>query len=428
MRKHEPAATRARRKSKAQRGAGQGLARAVALAGSPAALATLLGVRSETVRRWVREGITPKGTAKLAELRERLKYAEQEEQGKRQTFDLLLKLAGERSIEHQRQALNEGKPYKWRAGDKPKGRAREGTRAGPRTSGYQWVKAIEKMLTESLIVEIAMWITGRRKRFQFWQASMVISEYSKRKFMNSGSNSLEAKNLLLQVPNVPESGDFLANEIVATKRSASLAEVRDTLVAKLEEAIEEGSLVYIHEVTVFNYRLRTEPERLAWEAGKRSLRKKRAKRRAKAKKSTARKSGAPRKTKVWPNPNPKKKTSKKSSKRSKALRTQATRQVTRPTKKPAVSRSKSASTRSRRTGSSWPPASAKKSARKTSVSRSAVTTSKKSTKKPKSSLQRPTSRKPATSKGRTTAKKTTKKTMRATTVKKTKKTTKRAKR
>ena len=376
------------------------LAAAIALAGNPSALATLLGVTPSTVRRWVARGITPGGTKLLEGLRERLRAQEDEEKNKRQTFDLLLKLAGERSIDHQKEARREGKDYKWKAGDKPTKRGREGVRAGPRTSGFQWVLRVEKMLTEGLIVEIAMWLSSKRRRFPLWQASMVVSEYSKRKFMNTGSNSLEAKNLLFQVAAVPESGDFLTNEIVATRRSESLADARDDLVAKMEEALEEGSLVYIHEVTLFNYRMRTEKERLAWESGKRMGRKRRAKRRKKQSAVSDRRSaGAGKKEKAWP----KTPTSKKSSKRSKPSASTATKskqskktRAKATSKKPAVSRSKSVSTRSRRTGLSLRQASEKLSVRKTSVSRSQVTTSKKFTKKPKSSSARSKSR--ATSK------------------------------
>jgi len=344
------------------------------------------------VRRWIASGITPGGTRLLGELRDRLKAQDSEERNKRQTFDLLLKLAGERSIEHQEQALKEGKPYKWNAGDKPTARAREGVRAGPRTSGFQWVKRVQKMLTEGLIVDIAVWMSSKRRRFPLWQAAMVVSEYSKRKFMNQGSNSLEAKNLLFQVPNVPESGDFLTNEVVATRRNESLSEVRDDLVAKLEDAIEEGSMVYIHEVTLFNYRMRTETERLAWESGKRMGRKRRAKRRRKPSKIQVVRR---KKVEVWPTTSKKKKTSKKSSKPSK-VSTKEKRRVKTPTKakskKSGESRSRNASTQSRHTGSSLPLASAKKSAPRTSGSRSRATTSKKSTKKLKSSLGRSKSR------------------------------------
>lgn len=345
------------------------LARAIALAGSPAALAALIGVRPATVRSWVKKGITPGGSRLLEQLRERLKLQEAEERGKRQTFDLLFKLAGER-------------------GDLRKGRSREGVRAGPRTSGYQWVMAVNEMASIFTIERIDAWIMSQRRRFPLFQAVAVATEYTKQKFKGY-------KTVMHQVPNVEESGDFAVEEQIATKRSTSLTEVRDELVSKLEDALEEGALVYIHEVTLFNYRMRTEEERMAWESGKRQARKKRAKRRAKKQSAVSDQPSAKKKAKkkTWPKTKtlvkpskPSKTTKTKMSKSTKATATGANLRISKKSKKEGASRSKSASTRSQPTRSNSKRANAKPSRPKTSSSRSTHTTSKKSTKKPRSSL------------------------------------------
>lgn len=368
------------------------LASALLQAGSAAALGRLLGVRAETVRGWQRRGLTTGARKLLAELKERQKLSAAEEKGKRQTFDLLFKLAGER-------------------GDLPKGRSKEGVRAGPRTSGYQWTLGVGLMLTRDLIARIDAWLTSKRRRFPFFQAVAVATEYTKQKF--KGYQTVVMK----QVPGVEEAGDFQVLEQIATRRDTRLAVVRDELIGKLEDALEEGALVFIHEVTLFNYRQRTEEERLAWEANKRALRKRRAKRRAKRAKA-APKASPEEKAQSWetkskPSASKKKPQASKTSsaKPSKAkVMTKATvkKATSRAPKKSSAagaSRSRSASTRSQTSPLSSKRASAKASVLKTSGRRSQPMTSKKSGKKQKSSLARSTpkskistAKKPPTSK------------------------------
>lgn len=363
MRKHDAASLKR----------GTSLAGAVAKAGSPAALARLLGVRPETVRSWQRSGITKGGQKLLAELSERQKLTRAEAKGKRQTFDLMFKLAGER-------------------GDLRRSRSKEGVRAGPRTSGYSYTRAIGEMLTHELIAEIDAWMLSRRRRFPFFQAVAVATEYTKQRFKGY-------KTVIRQVAGVEESGDFAVEEQIATRRSAKLSEVRGELTAKLEDAIEEGALVYIHEVTLHNYRLRTDEERLAWESGKRSLRRKKAKRKARKTPPSGGAGATPRvekePKKTWPKKKPKKaSTSKNSSvtsrkkpaeKPTKVTRKKSSVLLTKKSTKRGASPVKSASTRSRTTPSSSKRASVKVSRPKTFASRSPLTKSKKSTKKQKSS-------------------------------------------
>ena len=397
------------------------LAAAILRAGSAAALGRLLGVRAETVRGWQRRGLTPGARKLLGELKERQKLHAAEEKGKRQTFDLLFKLAGERG------------DYQ-----KIKARTREGLRTGPRTSGYHWTLGVNEMLTRELIRRIDAWLTSKRRRFSHFQAVAVATEYTKQTFKGY-------KVVMKPVADQAEAaGDFAVSEQIATRRDTKLSTVRDELIAKLEESLEEGALVYIHEVTLFNYRLRTEEERLAWERTKRNLRKRRAKRR-KSRRQAAPAQSSPlmaqdaktqgekvtRPTgqeKQWP-----KKTStiksKKPSKKTKNKQTPATirskaSQALKKSSKHGVLRSKSASTRSQTTRLSSKPASVKASRPKTSALRSQRTMSKKFGTKRKSSLARsiPKRTLAVTTKGRA---KTTKKTTKKTAKKTAKKTTRR---
>jgi len=335
------------------------LAGAVAKAGGASALARLLGVSPSTVRRWLLRGITPGGKKLLAILNERRKLMASEERTKRQTFDLLFKLAGER-------------------GELKRGRSREGTRAGPRTSGYQWVLAVNEMASIFTVEMIDAWMISHRRRFPFFQATAVTTEYTKQKFKGY-------KVVRKQVPDVEASGDFAIEEVIATSRSAKLSDVRAELTSKLEDALEEGALVYVHEVTLFNYRLRTEKERLAWEAGKRSSRKRRAKRRLTPEQKAKRAAKAAEKREAsWKS----KKTSKTSSKASKKSTRATQPKAKAPQKKTSAtgaSRARSASTRSQPTRLSSSQAKGKASARTTSGLRSLRTTSKKSSTKQKSS-------------------------------------------
>jgi hypothetical protein len=301
-----------------------------------------------------------------------------EERTKRKTFDLLFKLAGER-------------------GDLKRGRSREGTRAGPRTSGYQWVRAVGAMLTYDMIAEIDAWVVSKRRRFPFFQASALVTEYTKQKFKGY-------KVVMKQVPGEEASGDFAVEEVIATSRSAKLYDVRGQLAAKFEDALEEGALVYVHETTLFNYRLRSEEERLAWEAGKRSSRKRRAKRRltpeqkakraakaaekkAKAAEQRAAKAVKKKEKATWKitTTAPKSKTSLKASKESMQATPPKVKVPQKKTSAVGALRAKSVSTRSQTTRLNSSQAKGKASAQTTSGSLSPRTISKKSSKKQKSS-------------------------------------------
>lgn len=238
--------------------ASRDLQRAIARAGSAAGLARLLGVRPETVRGWVRRGITSRGKALLAGLGERRRAQAAAEKSRRQIFDELMKASGE-------------------VGLLPVARSKQGLRAGPRTSGYQWTQAVGKMLTQELIRELDAWLTSKRRHFPLFQAVVVASEYRKESFKGY-------KTVRSPLEGRAGAGDFAIEEQIATRRSTKLTEVRDELIGKLEDAIDEDSLMYVHAVTLFNYRLRTEEERKAWESGKRWNRKKKASRKQKTSK------------------------------------------------------------------------------------------------------------------------------------------------
>lgn len=342
------------------------LARAIGRAGSIAALARLLRVRPETVRRWQVSGVSAEGQKRLEALKAERAEGKRSELERRQIFDELFKLAGAGFTDPS------GREKKL-----PKVKTHEGVRSGPMTSGYKWLKHVGKMLTYPLIRELDAWMTSKRKRFPVWQAVVTVSEYRKEKFTGG------YKTVRAPLGGKAEAGDFAIEDQIPTPRSTSLAEVRDVIVGKLEAAIENSALVFVHGIALFNYRVRTEAERKAWES---SERRKRWKKKNKK-----------------PRPSSKTSTSKSSSGASKKA---AKKKPSKPVPKTRV---KSASSRSPSSRSTSKPGKGKASRRTTSAKPSHSATSRKSLKKPlSSSTTKKTPGKKAKTKTKTKAKARTK--------------------
>lgn len=330
------------------------LASAIQRAGSVKALAKLIGVSASAVQGWQRRGVSARGKAALEGLKVARKATAVAAKERKAIFDELLKLSGER-------------------GDLPDIRTSEGERNGPRTSGYYWTKRIAEMLTPGLVKEIAAWLTSKRRRGDspVFQAVAVVSEYTKQDFRGY-------KTVMKPVEGRPEAGDFAIEEQLPTAKNKSLAVVRDELLGKLEDFIDGDVLVLVHAVTLYNYRMRTEAQRMAWESGRR---------RKRWKKKQKKQRGASKKSPALPSEN--------SSKKAK----------TKATKSP----SKNVYTLLQLLPSSKKRASAKASPAKKSKRHSRPATSRKSSTKQRFSSAKKTTRKAKTS-AATARKKTTKKT------------------
>lgn len=221
-----------------------------AAGGTAAALARRLRVHPSSVRRWLRDGVPKTGSARilLSTYRDVRKDQRELARRDRQQFALMLKLAGEAK------AL-------------PHSRSSSGPRTGPRTQGYQYTRAYNQYLTLTLIDDIEGWAQSLPRRQPVWQAAVLVSLYGKGE--HRGYKTVYQQFLTI------DPGDFALESTLATPRSTSRVRTIGTLRDQLESSLLDASVrTYVHSVTVFNYRLRSEVERRRWESAQRRRRSK----------------------------------------------------------------------------------------------------------------------------------------------------------
>lgn len=166
----------------------------------------------------------------------------------RETFQTLMKLAGEAK------KLPTLKPA-----NKP--------RSGPKTSGHMWTRLYNRMLTLSMIDDIEAWVLGLQKRFGIWQSVVIVSMYGKGEHKGYSTVYFQLG---------PQAGDFAIESTLATPRTTSKSAVAGAIRDMLEDLATDNTLTtFVHGVTVYNYRMRTEAERKSWETRQRQKRAKR---------------------------------------------------------------------------------------------------------------------------------------------------------
>lgn len=235
------------------------LTAALKAAGSGRALAALLGVSPSTIYRWKRDGVPKRGEAreKLAAYKAERKRAKQLQREERQTFELLMKEAGE--LERL-----------------PKGRTQTRKREGPRTDGMRFTLGINRMLTAAVLERVRLWGQSIRGRRPVWQGQAITTQYalptvqgepgSFRGYQTVGS---------IEQMSTPGAGDFAVGLVNATPRRGSRSAALKALLELLQDIAGDGTLIaYIHSVTLFNYTIRSEQERKQWQTKQRQSRRK----------------------------------------------------------------------------------------------------------------------------------------------------------
>lgn len=268
-----------------QRERDRALERAVKRAGTKRELARELGVHPSTIRRWEDGGVSDEGLKRIATLN--TQRGEERERGRveRAQFLEFMKVSGE-------------------LGMLPDIRSSEGVRAGSKTSGRYWTRRIGLMKGPAAVAAIERAFANVRRSFPVWQAVLTVSMYTKSKHKGY-------KTVYHQFKEAPEaSGDFAIESEFTTSRTKSLAEAKDSILSQLED--QEG-LVFVHALTIYNYRMRSEEERRAWNTQerrkrahalesrkkeKKKWRKKRKTSKQKARKKSANASSASRSTKT----------------------------------------------------------------------------------------------------------------------------------
>lgn len=261
------------------------LDRALNRAESSAGLARALHVSPSTIGRWKREGAPKERQQSLKKFLATEREHETAARVDRQKFLELMKLAG--NIDKL-----------------PDIRSHEKVRAGRLTSGVDYTRRFSEMLTLGVIDRIEVWAKKLKKRFPDWQLVAVVSQYGKGEHKGY-------KTVYHQI--APEAGDFAISAEVATPRVHTIGKALDLLREQLEAMAEDASvLVYLHAVTAFNYRLRTDEESSAWETMQRRKREPKTT----TSRAVARGWGAhPTTGAAWPTPKPKPKAKKRATKK-----------------------------------------------------------------------------------------------------------------
>lgn len=222
------------------------LDRAIKQAESLAGLARALNVSPSTVRRW-KTSLPKEREADLRGFAKLEKERGTKQRVDRQKFLELMKVAGSSDL-------------------LPDIKSHEKLRAGRLTSGYDYTRRFSEMLTLGLIDRIEVWVRGLKKRFPDWQLVAVVSEYGRGEHKGY-------KTVYRQI--APEAGDFAISAELATPRVHSAIAAMVLLREQLEGVAKDVTvLTFVHAVTAFNYRLRTDEESSSWETQQRRKREK----------------------------------------------------------------------------------------------------------------------------------------------------------
>lgn len=160
----------------------------------------------------------------------------------------------------------------------PWAKTSEGKREGTRTSGYRWTLGIRRNLTLDLIDQIEVWALGKRRRFPEWQLVVSTCQFS------FDENFAGYERSTVQLEKTEAARAFVQDSEVVSPRMKRKADALAEVRGQLEDAVETmGLTVFVHSATLYNYRMRTEEERRAFETQARYQRKKNAKRKQRGK-------------------------------------------------------------------------------------------------------------------------------------------------
>ncbi len=204
---------------------------------------------------------------KVESLLREIANAKRKSREEEQTFNTLLKLAGEATVRRARRG-KKGKVVIERVAAMPRVRSKEGRRSGLRTAGYQWVKAFRRELSKSVIREIEAWshTFGKGKGHPLWQATALLAQYalhpSKNFEAGQRTGSPKPHELIVQLKH-DKAGSFNIEMPVAT-RAGTKPVVAADLTTRLTTILEDPLLrSYVYSVRFVNYRRRTPSEKRA---------------------------------------------------------------------------------------------------------------------------------------------------------------------
>lgn len=230
-----------------------------------AKIAKSLRVTTATISRWVKsknpdrlEEIMAgyaRGRAGQKAARERAKRGPAEER----EFAALVKAAGE-------------------VVDLPKVRTSKSERIGRFTAGIQFTKAFRGNLSAGLLDDIEQWASDLPKRYPLFQLVARVSEMALSPKVNLDRPAKKGRGnvyptVIVQLPH-KKAGDFAIDALVTTtagtRRGVVIGEMQEKLFSMLQSGMVK---VFVHSVTLHNYRRRTDEQRRSFESLRRQRRK-----------------------------------------------------------------------------------------------------------------------------------------------------------
>lgn len=221
------------------------------------AIAQAIGVDEATIRRWMtKPPLKGQAFERLEEMVETV-----------QVFVEMMKLAGE-------------------TGNLPVVRPSQGERSGRRTEGYYWTRVVMQSLTPDTIRTIVGWIRKHSGQYPYWQAAVVTSQYSLVRggdFDDYGPKQTDRGYKTVYVNLTPQDddkkhrwGDFAVERVEPSAETRSPGGCARDIAERLQRRIDSGEVqVFVHGVTLFAYRRRSEKEQRSWVTSERQERRER---------------------------------------------------------------------------------------------------------------------------------------------------------
>lgn len=161
-------------------------------------------------------------------------------------------------------------------GKLPVVRPGRGVRSGRRTEGVYWTRAFLRSLTVEAVGAIAAWIRSHAGNYPYWQAAVVTSQYA----LSSSADfdvgpkitPYNYKTVFVQLED-KNWGNFAVERIEPSAETTSPGSCARNITERLMAKIESADVqVFVHGVTLFAYRRRSEAEERRWATDERRKR------------------------------------------------------------------------------------------------------------------------------------------------------------
>ena len=154
-----------------------------------------------------------------------------------------------------------------------------GRRSGMKTDGVFWTRLYMRRMTPEVLRLIVKWMRSRPGKFYpYWQAVAVTSQFlvhgaAKWKDITDPKNTdISYKTVVVQFGH-QKWGDFAVTRLEPTSQQTSSSAMVKDFETRFRNKLEAGdSQVFVHGVTVFAYRRRSDAEQKSWSSARRKER------------------------------------------------------------------------------------------------------------------------------------------------------------